>query len=50
VYPKLELLRLAIPRRVYTDRHMDVVADGIGRAHDRRKEISDLKMVYEPPF
>ncbi len=50
VFPKLELLRLAIPRRVYTDRHMDAVADGLGRVYERRKEIRGLKIVYEPPL
>jgi tyrosine phenol-lyase len=47
--PKLELVRLTIPRRVYTDRHMDVVADSVLRLFERRDDIHGLRMVYEPP-
>lgn len=47
--PKLELVRLTIPRRVYTDRHMDVVAESVIRLYKRREEIRGLRMVYEPP-
>jgi tyrosine phenol-lyase len=47
--PKLELVRLTIPRRVYTDRHMDVVAASVIALYGRRDEIRGLKMVYEPP-
>jgi len=47
--PKLELVRLTIPRRVYTDRHMDVVADSVVDLYERRREIPGLTMVYEPP-
>ncbi len=46
--PKLELVRLTIPRRVYTDRHMEVVADSVIRLFERRGEIRGLEMVYEP--
>lgn len=47
--PELELLRLAIPRRVYTDRHMDVVIDSMARVLSDRKSIKGLRIVYEPP-
>jgi tyrosine phenol-lyase len=47
--PKLELVRLTIPRRVYTDRHMDVVAESVIGLHERRDDIRGLRMVYEPP-
>jgi tyrosine phenol-lyase len=47
--PKLELVRLTIPRRVYTDGHMDVVADSVRHLFEHREEIKGLEMVYEPP-
>jgi len=47
--PKLELVRLTIPRRVYTDRHMDVVADSVRHLYEHRQEISGLELTYEPP-
>ncbi|MFO7274740.1 MAG: tryptophanase, partial [Bacillota bacterium] len=49
IYPKLELVRLTIPRRVYTDRHMDVVAWAVKQLWERRDSIRGLRMVYEPP-
>ncbi|HEY3352933.1 MAG TPA: tryptophanase [Polyangia bacterium] len=47
-YPKLELVRLTIPRRVYTYSHLDIVADGVANLYERRKEIRGLEFVYEP--
>jgi tyrosine phenol-lyase len=47
--PQLELVRLTVPRRVYTDRHMDVVAASVIDLYERRDEIGGLEMVYEPP-
>ncbi|MBM7693882.1 tyrosine phenol-lyase [Peribacillus deserti] len=47
--PKLELVRLTIPRRVYTNNHMDVVADSIISLYQKRNQICGLQMVYEPP-
>jgi tyrosine phenol-lyase len=47
--PKLELVRLTIPRRVYTDRHMDVVAHSVKSLYAKRDEVAGLRLVYEPP-
>ncbi len=49
-YPKLELVRLTIPRRVYTQAHMDVVAESVISLYERKDKISGLKMVYEPKY
>lgn len=50
-YPKLEFMRLAIPRRVYTNNHMDVVATALKNVYDRRKEISTgYKILKEAPI
>ena len=46
--PELELVRLTIPRRVYSNSHFDFVVAGIKRLWDIRKEISGLKFTYEP--
>ncbi|MBU1163553.1 MAG: tyrosine phenol-lyase [Proteobacteria bacterium] len=46
--PALELTRLAIPRRVYTQAHMDVVAEAVKTVYDAREQTKGLKMVYEP--
>jgi tyrosine phenol-lyase len=46
--PNLELVRLTIPRRVYTQAHMDVVAESVAEVYDQRTAIKGLKMVYEP--
>ncbi len=49
-YPALELTRLAIPRRVYTQAHMDVVSEAVKTVYDSREQTQGLKMVYEPKY
>ncbi len=48
-YPKLELVRMAIPRRVYTQAHMDVVAESVVSVYEGRETINGLQFTYEPP-
>ncbi|KPV48604.1 hypothetical protein SE17_37175, partial [Kouleothrix aurantiaca] len=48
--PKLELARRTIPRRVYTQAHMDVVAEAIKAVYDAREQTRGLRMVYEPKY
>lgn len=50
-YPALELLRLAIPRRTYTNNHMEYVAVALANVFERRNEISKgFKISYEAPI
>ena len=49
-YPALELVRLTIPRRVYTQAHMDVVSESVAEVYSKRDEIKGLEMVYEPEY
>lgn len=49
-HPKLELVRFTIPRRVYTQAHMDVIAESAAHVFERRKRITGMKMVYEPKY
>jgi len=48
--PALELVRLTLPRRVYTQAHMDVVAESVVRVFENRDRIKGLKMAYEPEY
>jgi tyrosine phenol-lyase len=48
--PKLELTRLTIPRRVYTQAHMDVVAESVKAVFDQRQRVKGLRMLYEPKY
>lgn len=50
IRPKLETVRLTIPRRVYTQSHFDVVADAIIDLYNNRDKAKGLKMVYEPKY
>ena len=49
IYPELELVRMALPRRVYTNNHYDVVAKAAGEIMKRKSEIGGYKIVWEPP-
>jgi tyrosine phenol-lyase len=47
-YPRLELVRLTVPRRVYTNLHMDVVAESCIALYEQREKVAGLRMVHEP--
>jgi len=47
-YPKLELVRLAIPRRVYTQAHMDVTAEAVVDVLEHPESVTGLRFTYEP--
>jgi tryptophanase len=46
----MDLVRLAIPRRVYTQSHVDYVVEIILRVWDRRRQIKGMRLTYEAPF
>jgi tyrosine phenol-lyase len=46
----VKLVRIIVPPRVYTQAHMDVVAESIERAYRRRRKVPGLNMVYEPKY
>lgn len=48
--PRLELVRLTIPRRVYTQAHMDVVAESVVEVYADRRSITGLRMTFEPKY
>jgi len=48
IYPQLELVRLALPRRVYTQSHLDYVVDIIGKIVEKRDKIRGYKIIYQP--
>lgn len=50
-YPKLEFMRLAIPRRVYTNNHMEYVAAALGNIYNKRDQLKKgFKIIYEAPI
>ncbi len=48
--PALELVRLTLPRRVYTQAHMDVVVECVANVMQRKKQVQGLKMTFEPEY
>jgi len=48
IYPRLELVRLAIPRRVYTQSHLDYLAETLGKITTRAHELRGYKFTYAP--
>ena len=48
VYPKLELVRLAIPRRMYTQSHMDYVVKVLAEIASKKESLGGFRIVYEP--
>lgn len=49
-HPKLELTRLTIPRRVYTQAHLDLVAESVKACFDAHDSATGLRLVYEPKY
>ncbi len=49
-FPKLELVRLTFPRRVYTQAHCDVTVESVYEVYQNRERVKGLKMVYEPKY
>lgn len=49
-YPKLELVRLTFPRRVYMQSHLDVAAYSVNELYEKRHQAKGLKMIYEPKY
>ena len=48
--PRLELVRLTLPRRVYTQAHMDVTWESVAELYQGRDDVRGLRMVYEPKY
>ena len=48
VHPPMELVRLAVPRRVYTQSHIDYVIEGVVEVFQRREQVRGLHIVEEP--
>ncbi len=49
IWPELETMRIAISRRVYTNAHMDVIANALGDIYENRDAYKGLRLIYEGP-
>lgn len=49
IAPNMELVRLAIPRRVYTQSHIDYIAEAVIEVHENRGSLKGMKIIWEPP-
>ncbi len=49
VYPSMEMIRFAVPRRVYTDRHIDAVVEALKSVNAGKDRLKGFKLTYEPP-
>ena len=49
-HPALELVRLTIPRRVYTQAHMDLTAESVVEVYEDRRSARGLRITYEPKY
>ncbi len=50
VHPEMELVRLALPRRTYTQSHLDYVVEVLGRIYKKRDELSGFRIIKQPPL
>lgn len=50
IFPRLELVRLTLPRRVYTQAHIDVTCESVANVYARRSRVRGLRMIYEPAY
>jgi tryptophanase len=50
IWPKLDVMRIAISRRVYTDNHMDVIANALDYIYNQRHTYSGMRLVYQGPI
>lgn len=50
IWPEIETMRIALSRRVYTNSHMDVIANALGEIYKNREQYKGMKLVYEAPI
>ena len=50
IWPELELMRISVSRRVYTNNHLDVIAEALGDIYKKRDTYKGMRLVYESPI